>query len=152
MWLQTPNCNSLLIPNKPIFAGETSGSLFISGQQSSHLSLKLQPLAWCLARKTHMGNVELNSKSRSEDSSPLRSALLRPEACGRGWVWKGRSGVCSGPAEFWVLRTISFSLTCRWPPSCSVLTWWSKRGLWFLPLLLLRALFPSRGLLCHDLI
>ena len=33
-WLQTPNCNSLLIPNKPILAGEISGSLFVSGQHS----------------------------------------------------------------------------------------------------------------------
>ena len=32
-WLQTPNCNSLLIPNKPIFAGEVSGNLFDLGQQ-----------------------------------------------------------------------------------------------------------------------
>ena len=31
-WSQTPNSNSLLIPNKPVFAGEISGSLFISGQ------------------------------------------------------------------------------------------------------------------------
>ena len=33
--LQTPNCNSLLIPNKPIFAREITGSLFVSGQQYS---------------------------------------------------------------------------------------------------------------------
>ena len=31
-WLQTVNCNSLLIPNKPIFAETISGSLFVSGQ------------------------------------------------------------------------------------------------------------------------
>ena len=31
-WLQTLNCNSLLILNKPIFAGEISCSLFVSGQ------------------------------------------------------------------------------------------------------------------------
>ena len=29
-WLQNLNCNSLLIPKKPIFAGEISGSLFVS--------------------------------------------------------------------------------------------------------------------------
>ena len=27
-----PNCNSLLIRNKPIFAGETTGSLFVLGE------------------------------------------------------------------------------------------------------------------------
>ena len=32
LWLQTLNCNFLLISNKPIFAGEISGSLFVSGQ------------------------------------------------------------------------------------------------------------------------
>ena len=31
-WLQTLNCNSLLILSKPIFAGKISGRLFISGQ------------------------------------------------------------------------------------------------------------------------
>lgn len=31
--LQTPNCNSLLIPNKIIFVGEMSGCLFALGQQ-----------------------------------------------------------------------------------------------------------------------
>ena len=31
-WLQTLNCNSLLISNKPIFAGEISGHLFDLGQ------------------------------------------------------------------------------------------------------------------------
>lgn len=30
-WLQTLNCNFLLIPNKLIFAREITGSLFISG-------------------------------------------------------------------------------------------------------------------------
>ena len=30
--LQTPNCNSLLILNQPIFDGEISGSLFVLGQ------------------------------------------------------------------------------------------------------------------------
>ena len=34
-WLQTLNCSSLLIPNKPIFAGEISGNIFISGQYFS---------------------------------------------------------------------------------------------------------------------
>ena len=33
-WLQTLNCSSLLIPNKPIFAGEIYGSLFVSGQDT----------------------------------------------------------------------------------------------------------------------
>ena len=33
-WLQTPNCQSLLFPNTHIFAGEISGSLFVSDQQS----------------------------------------------------------------------------------------------------------------------
>ena len=33
-WLHTVNCNSLLIPNKPIFAGEITSSLFVLGQQS----------------------------------------------------------------------------------------------------------------------
>ena len=32
-WLQTLNYNSLLISNKPIFAGEASGSLLVLGQQ-----------------------------------------------------------------------------------------------------------------------
>ena len=32
-WLQTLNCNSLLTPNKTVFAGEISGSLFVSSQQ-----------------------------------------------------------------------------------------------------------------------
>ena len=31
-WLQTLNCNSLLILNKPIFVGEISGTLFVLGQ------------------------------------------------------------------------------------------------------------------------
>ena len=31
-WSQTPNCNCLLIQNKPIFAREISGSLFVLGQ------------------------------------------------------------------------------------------------------------------------
>ena len=31
-WLQTPNCSSLLTPNKPVFAGEIFGGLFVSGQ------------------------------------------------------------------------------------------------------------------------
>ena len=34
-WLQTLNFNSLLIPNKPIFAGEIAGSLFVLGQHYS---------------------------------------------------------------------------------------------------------------------
>lgn len=32
-WLQIPNYKSLLALNKPVFSGETSGSLFVSGQQ-----------------------------------------------------------------------------------------------------------------------
>ena len=32
-WLADSDCSSLLIPNKPIFAGEILGSLFVSGQQ-----------------------------------------------------------------------------------------------------------------------
>ena len=32
LWLQTLNCNFLLISNKLIFAWEISGSLFVSGQ------------------------------------------------------------------------------------------------------------------------
>ena len=36
-WLPTLNCNPLLILNKPIFAAEISGSLFISGQHYIHL-------------------------------------------------------------------------------------------------------------------
>ena len=66
-WLQTLNCNSLLNPNRPIFAGEINGSLFIPGQQTSRLLSKLQPLAWCLAQKKHVRNVGLNSESRCED-------------------------------------------------------------------------------------
>ena len=31
-WLRTLNWNSILIQNRPIFAGEISGSLFVSGQ------------------------------------------------------------------------------------------------------------------------
>lgn len=33
-WLQKPNCNSLLILNKPVFAGEIPDSLFVLGQHS----------------------------------------------------------------------------------------------------------------------
>lgn len=36
-WLQTLNCNSLLIPNKPIFAREITGSLFVLGQHFGDL-------------------------------------------------------------------------------------------------------------------
>ena len=36
-WFQTPNCNSLPIPNKPIFAGEITGSLFVLGQHFGDL-------------------------------------------------------------------------------------------------------------------
>ena len=36
-WLQTLNCDSLLIPSKSVFAGDISGSLFVSGQQSPFL-------------------------------------------------------------------------------------------------------------------
>lgn len=36
-WLQTPNHNSLLILNKPSYAGEISGSLFISDQHTHPL-------------------------------------------------------------------------------------------------------------------
>ena len=35
--LQTSNCYSLLIPNKRIFAGEITGSLFVLGQHLLHL-------------------------------------------------------------------------------------------------------------------
>ena len=35
-WLQTPICNSVLIPNKPVFDGEISGSLFVSGQHTQN--------------------------------------------------------------------------------------------------------------------
>ena len=67
-------------------AGEIkNGSLFISGQQTSHLLSKLQPLAWCLAEKKHGRNVGLNSESGCEDSL-LWSVLLKTEACGRSWV------------------------------------------------------------------
>ena len=34
-WLQTQNCNSLLIPNKPVFTGEIPGRLFALGQQNN---------------------------------------------------------------------------------------------------------------------
>ena len=49
-WLQTLNYNSLLIliPNKPTFAGEISGSLFISGQHkksSGDLLYSIVPIA-----------------------------------------------------------------------------------------------------------
>ena len=37
-WLQTLNCNSLLAPNKPNFAGEISDSLFVFSQHLSVLS------------------------------------------------------------------------------------------------------------------
>lgn len=30
LWVQTPNCNSLLIRNKPIFAEEISGHLLVN--------------------------------------------------------------------------------------------------------------------------
>ena len=33
-WLQTPNCSSLLIPSRAMFAGEVFGSLFVSGQHT----------------------------------------------------------------------------------------------------------------------
>ena len=33
LWLQSLNYNSLLIPNKLIFSGEISDSLFVSGQE-----------------------------------------------------------------------------------------------------------------------
>ena len=32
-WLQTLNCNFLLISNKPIFARKVADNLFVSGQQ-----------------------------------------------------------------------------------------------------------------------
>ena len=32
IWLQIPNCNPLLIPNKPIFAEEISGRILVLGQ------------------------------------------------------------------------------------------------------------------------
>ena len=60
---------------------------------------KLQPLAWCLAQKKHVRNVELNSKSRCEDRL-LRSALLKTEACGRSWF------------EIEVLRSVLTLLRC----------------------------------------
>ena len=37
--MQTPHCNSLLIPNKLIFAGELLDSLLVLGQQSLFLQL-----------------------------------------------------------------------------------------------------------------
>ena len=37
-WLQIPNYKSLLVLNKPVFAGETSGSLYVSHPaQHTHL-------------------------------------------------------------------------------------------------------------------
>jgi len=33
-WLQSQNCNSLLIPNKLIFAREISGTLFVLGHHA----------------------------------------------------------------------------------------------------------------------
>ena len=44
-WWKTPNCNSLLIPNKPICAVEI---IFISGQQH------LEVLSQC-SEKSHLG-------------------------------------------------------------------------------------------------
>ena len=44
-WLQIPaDCNIMLIPNKPIFAGEISGCLFISGHQPASSSRLQKPL------------------------------------------------------------------------------------------------------------
>lgn len=37
-WVQTPNCNPVLIPNKPISARETSGSLFVLDQHILNLN------------------------------------------------------------------------------------------------------------------
>ena len=39
-WLQTLYCSSLLIPNKPVLAGETFVNLFLSGQQNKNENLE----------------------------------------------------------------------------------------------------------------
>lgn len=43
-WLQTRNCSSLLILNKPIFAGEIPGSVFVLGQH----------FLWLIFRNDHI--------------------------------------------------------------------------------------------------
>ena len=44
LWLQTQNCSSLLILNKPIFAGEIPGSAFVLGQH----------FLWLIFRNDHI--------------------------------------------------------------------------------------------------
>ena len=51
-WLQSLNCSSLWILNKPIVAGEISGCLFTSGQQTQ---------VWCLDHGPSC-NLEGNTK------------------------------------------------------------------------------------------
>ena len=41
-WLLTLNCNFLLIPNKPIFAGDITVCLFVYGQQVREIHTNLQ--------------------------------------------------------------------------------------------------------------
>ena len=50
LWLQTPSCNSLPIPNKPIFAREISGSLFVSVYHP-------QTLEQCLSHRRLLVNI-----------------------------------------------------------------------------------------------
>ena len=55
LWLQIPKCNSLLILNKPIFAGEITVSLFVSGHQGHNLPIP--PIKHHIARGCPLGGM-----------------------------------------------------------------------------------------------
>ena len=60
--LQTPNCNSPLSPNKPILAGEISGSLFVSDQHSQEPGRFRRTLFSSLKKmRLHILFLELNT-------------------------------------------------------------------------------------------
>ena len=87
--LQTLNCNSLLIPNKPIFAGEITGSQFVLGQPFKRESVTQQGPMGLLAQKPFCVPYFLFL-----ENGPPSVPTTFPEILGAGSdrCWSGKEG------------------------------------------------------------
>ena len=67
-WLQTLNCSSLLIPNKPIFVEEISGHLFVSSQRVQTKYLPTLALILLKEKKKLFSNSDLKLISCQQET------------------------------------------------------------------------------------
>ena len=120
-WLQSPNCNSLLILNKPIFVGEIAGSLFVLCQHFGGSRGQRRPLralglvsqkvwyhswahcAHCFSCQSWSLNVSLSPGSEIIPSLHLKLSRLYLGSILRFYaVWLRPFSVCECSFGTWV--------------------------------------------------